>query len=188
MHQFHSFLRKDQSKMGQPAETIVVECSPTSCVGARFPARFPLYTWQHSQPTATSLSQGCMRVWCVTRHLHFWHKSPRSFTCHCGNTRVNGHRSQHRELTLEKNILPLLLPEIEHTTFRSRDSGALPTELSRPPTLNVTILHQSNGQRCHLCGCCCCCWFFFLCVCVVLLLLLLVFCLFLFCFANSGIY
>ena len=45
---------------------------------------------------------------------------PGSFTCHCGNVGWNGHRmSQHRKLTLEKKILPLLLPGLKVTTFRS---------------------------------------------------------------------
>ena len=56
-HQFH-FLGQDQSTVAQRAETTVAECSLTSCVGARFPDRFPHY----SHPTPTSLGQGCTRA------------------------------------------------------------------------------------------------------------------------------
>ena len=42
--------------------------------------------------------------------------------CHCGNTRMEGtpNKSQHTKLTLEKNILLLLLPGFKLTTFRSQ--------------------------------------------------------------------
>ena len=45
-----------------------------------------------------------------------------SFTCHCGNTGVERepNKSQHTNLTLEKKILPPLLPVFELATFRSR--------------------------------------------------------------------
>ena len=47
---------------------------------------------------------------------------PGSFTCHCGNTGVEQtlNRNQHTKLTLEKEILPPLLPGFKFTTFRSR--------------------------------------------------------------------
>ena len=40
----------------------VNECSLTSCVWAHSPDRFPPLPGQHSQPTLTSLGQGCMHV------------------------------------------------------------------------------------------------------------------------------
>ena len=45
-----------------------------------------------------------------------------SFTCHCGNTRVEQTptKSPHTKLTLDKNILPPLLPEFELATMRSQ--------------------------------------------------------------------
>ena len=45
-----------------------------------------------------------------------------SFTCHWGNTRVERtpNESQQIKLTLEKKILPPLLPRCELATFRSR--------------------------------------------------------------------
>ena len=60
---FHS-LCQDQSTVAQRAETTVAECSLTSCVWARF--RIGSHTMpgqRHSQPTPTSLGQGCMRVY-----------------------------------------------------------------------------------------------------------------------------
>ena len=58
----------------------------------------------------------------VTCHLHFLPEWPGSFTCHCGNTVVERtpNKSQHTKLTLEKKILPPLLPGFELATFRSR--------------------------------------------------------------------
>ena len=47
---------------------------------------------------------------------------PWPFTCHCCNTGVERtpNKSQHTKLTLERKILPPLLPAFELTTFRSR--------------------------------------------------------------------
>ena len=47
---------------------------------------------------------------------------PGSFTCHCSNTGVERTptKSQHTKFTLEKKILPMLLPGFELTTFQSR--------------------------------------------------------------------
>ena len=49
-------------------------------------------------------------------------KWPGSFTCHCSNTVVERtpNESQYTKLTLEKKILPPLLPRFERATFRSR--------------------------------------------------------------------
>ena len=46
---------------------------------------------------------------------------PRSFTCHCGNMGVEWtlNNSQHTQSTLEKKILPPLLPRFKLATFRS---------------------------------------------------------------------
>ena len=47
---------------------------------------------------------------------------PGSFTCHCGNAGLERtpNKSQHTKLTLEKIILPPLLPGFELAIFRSR--------------------------------------------------------------------
>ena len=49
-------------------------------------------------------------------------KGPGSFTCHCGNTKVERipNKGQHGKLTRKKKILPPLLPGFELETFRSR--------------------------------------------------------------------
>ena len=60
----------------------------------------------------------------VTCHLLFGIMTVVLFfiTCHCGNTGVEGtpNKSQHTKLTLEKKILPLLLPGFKLATFRSQ--------------------------------------------------------------------
>ena len=60
----------------------------------------------------------CLDVFC---HLHFW-QNYQSFTCHWGNLGVERtpNKSQHTTLTLEKKILPPLLPEFVLTTFWSQ--------------------------------------------------------------------
>ena len=69
----------------------------------------------------------------VTCHLHFWQndRALLVFTCYCGNTGVEliytQIKGQHRKLTMEKKILPPLLPGLEPGTFLSQ---ALP--LSHP--------------------------------------------------------
>ena len=58
----------------------------------------------------------------VTRHLHFWQNDRALLRATAVTRGLNGYRnkSQHRKLTLEKNILPPLLPGLEPGTFRSR--------------------------------------------------------------------
>ena len=55
-----------------------------------------------------------------------------SFTCHCGNTGLERtpNKSQHTKLTLEKKILPPLLPGFELVTRQSRVRRST-NELSR---------------------------------------------------------
>ena len=62
-------------------------------------------------------------------------EGPESFTCYCssiGLGRRYRNKSQHKKLTLEKRILPPLLPGFEPETFRSR-SVALPLSYPRSP-------------------------------------------------------
>ena len=59
---FHS-LGQDQSTVAKQAETTVTECFLTSFVRAHFLiGSHTLPGQQHSQPTPTSLGEGCMRV------------------------------------------------------------------------------------------------------------------------------
>ena len=100
----------------------MAEFSLTSCVWARFLiGSHAMPGWRHGHPTPTSLGMGV----CVFRCnlppalLAKWSGS---FTCHWGNTEVERalNKSQHTKLTLEKKILPPLLPEFELATFRLR--------------------------------------------------------------------
>ena len=92
--QWLSELRRLWTSVPWPAE-----CELVYCIGS--------YTTpgQHSQPAPTSLGQRCILVGRMTGSL----------TCHRGRTGVerSPNKSQHRLLTLEKNILPPLLPDFE---------------------------------------------------------------------------
>ena len=115
--QFHS-LCQDQSTVAQWAETTLAKCSLTSCLWAHFQIGF--------QSGIVSPPWLCwVKGVCVFRcNLP---PAPEaewlgSFMCHCSNTGVERtpNKSQHTKLTLEKKILPPLLPGFELTTFRSR--------------------------------------------------------------------
>ena len=73
----------------------------------------------HSQPSPTSLGQGCMHVQVPPALLADWLGS---FTCHCSNTGVEKtlNKSQHTKLTLEKWILLPLLPGLKLATSWSQ--------------------------------------------------------------------
>ena len=104
------------------SETTVTECSLTICVWARFLiGSHTLPGQRHSRPLRLRWVKGI----CVFRFnlpSALLAECPGSFTCHCGNTGVERtpNKSQHTRLTLEKKILPPLLPVLELTTFRSR--------------------------------------------------------------------
>ena len=55
--------------------------------------------------------------------------------CYCGNMEVERtpNRSQHTKLTLEKEILPTLLPGVELATFRSRVRRSYQQAIPAPP-------------------------------------------------------
>ena len=104
---------------------ILDDCGGVFCDelhASSFPDRIPYFAWTaawwaHSDFFGSRV-YACLGV---TRHLNFWPEWPESFTCHCGNTGVEWtpNKSQHTKWTLEKNILPLLLPGFELATFRS---------------------------------------------------------------------
>ena len=58
----------------------------------------------------------------VTCHLHFWQNDWDFFTCHCSSMGMERtlNKSQHTKLTLEKKILPPLLPGFKLAAFRSQ--------------------------------------------------------------------
>ena len=113
-------LGQDQSTVAQRAVTTVTECSLTSCVWAHFLiGSHTMPRQQHSQPTPTSLGQ--IFVFRCNLPSALFAEWPGSFTCHCGNTGVEQtpNNNKHTKLTLEKKILPPLLPGFELATFRS---------------------------------------------------------------------
>ena len=67
---------------------------------------------------------------------------PGSFICRSGNTGVERtpNKSQHTKLTLEKKILPSLLPGFELATFRSRVRCST-SKLPRLPAVMLWIVH-----------------------------------------------
>ena len=56
----------------------------------------------------------------VTCHLHFWQNDRDLWRATARGWNGYRNKSQHRRLTLEKKILPPLLPGLEPGTFRSR--------------------------------------------------------------------
>ena len=101
-HYFPS-LCQDQSTVAQWAETTMAKCSLTRCVWARF--RIGSHTMPGQRRKRALLAE--------------WQGY---FMCHCGNTGVERtpNKSQHTKFTIEKKILPPLMPRIELATFRSR--------------------------------------------------------------------
>ena len=87
------------------------------------PGRFPHYEGLDSD-IVSPLRLRWVKAVCVFRcnlpHVLLAELSG-SFTCHCGNTGVEQtpNESQHKKLTLEKKILPSLLPGFELASFRS---------------------------------------------------------------------
>ena len=91
----------------------------------------------------------------VTCHLHFW-QNDRSLLRATAVTRGwNGYRnkSQHRKLTLEKKILPPLLPGFEPATFRSRVRRSNHWAIPAPPCsyagkiVNEKIVRTKGGRE-----------------------------------------
>ena len=89
----------------------------------------------------------------VTCHLHFWQnvrffKVFFFFTCYCGNIGVERipNKIQHRKLTMEKKILPSLLPGLEPEIFQSR-VRRFATEPSPLPDWNCHCIVNSGSDR-----------------------------------------
>ena len=78
---------------------------------------------RHSQPTPTSMGQGCIMYAClgVTCHLHFWQNDQGLLRANAVTQGVEctPNKSQHTKLTLKKKILQPFLPGFQLTTFRS---------------------------------------------------------------------
>ena len=139
--------------MTQRAETTVAELSLTSCVWARFRiGSHPMPAQRHSQPTPTSLVKGVNVFRCnlPPALLAEW---PGSLTWRCGHTGVERtlEKSQYTKLTLEKKILPPLLPGFELATLWSRVLRSyqlvIPVPFTRLLTrLTTILLHKVEDQ------------------------------------------
>ena len=80
----------------------------------------------------------------VTFHVGFWQNDQDLFTCYCGNIGVEWTPSQHRKLTLEKKILPPLLPGLFNQRLYDHEIGALTTELCPLPNHILFFLQYSS--------------------------------------------
>ena len=116
---------QNQSTVAQSAEMTVATCSLMSCIWARFPDRFPHYTWT---AIVSSLQLCCVMGVCMLWRnlppalLAQW-PGPFIFMCHYGNVGVEWtlNKSQLRKLTLEKkNYHHTHLGHQEHTLRISR--------------------------------------------------------------------
>ena len=76
---------------------------------------------------------------------------PESFTCHCGNAGMERtpNKSQHTKLTVEKKILPPLLPGFERATFRSRVRRS--NQQASPSPLYVVVAFTVNCDVLTVC-------------------------------------
>ena len=92
----------------------------------------------------------CLVVPC---HLHLWQNDRDLFRATSVTRGLNGHRnkSQHRMLTMEKKVLPPLLPGLEPETFRSRVRRSN-AELSPLPRLVTQHRWYVSGSWRLLCS------------------------------------
>ena len=141
--------------MAQRAETTVTGCSLTNYVWARFltgPTRCL------DSGIVSPLRLHCVKGVCVFRCnlppalLAEW---PGSNMCHCGDTGMEWtpNKSQHTKLTLEKKILPPLLPGFELATFRSRVRRSNQQAIAAPHVTRV-VTHYYTTQIFLFCFCC----------------------------------
>ena len=117
-----------------------------------FADRFPHYActaaWSAYSDFGGSRVYACLGVTC---HLHFW-KNERGLLRATAVTREverTLNKSQHTKLTLEKKILPPLLPGFELATFRPR-VRRFTSKLSRLPILLllcvISVCFHSPGR------------------------------------------
>ena len=135
--------------MAQRAETAVAEYSPTSCVWAVSGNVLKLCLDSGIvSPLRLRWVKG-VRVFRCNLPPALLAEWPGSFTCHCGNMGVKRtpNKSQHTQLTLEKKILPPLLPGFELATFRSRVRRS---HQQAPGWLSITLpIHSLNKDLCN---------------------------------------
>ena len=91
----------------------------------------------------------------VTCHLHVWQND---WDCFCATAVTQGwngyqNKCQHRKLTMEKIIFPLLLQRLKPRTFQSRvqcsNHWAIPTLPCTPPSLNSHHSQQVFSVCCN---------------------------------------
>ena len=104
----------------QQAEMTVAKCTMTSCLWARFQIDSHGLDSSIVSPFRLGWIKG---VWVLRCNLPpaLMAESLGSFTCYCGNKEMEQtpNKSQNTKLTLEKKILPPLLPGFELATFES---------------------------------------------------------------------
>ena len=81
----------------------------------------------------------------VTCHLHFWQNDRDLLRATAVTKGWNGYwnKSQHRKLTLEEKILPLLLQWFEPANFRSRVQCSNHWAIPTPNNNNRQLLHST---------------------------------------------
>ena len=137
--------------MAQRVETPVAECSVTSCVKARF--RIGSHTMpgqRHSQPTLTSMGQGCRRVTC---HLHFWINDRGLLRATVVTRAWNGHRMRvSTQKYLRRRKFSRRSCRDSNSQPFAHNSGALTHKLCRScKTMAETrAIWSSPGIRCFV--------------------------------------
>ena len=93
----------------------------------------------------------------VTCHLHFWQSGRDLLRATAAILGWNGYRnkSQHRQLTLEKKILPALLQGLEPATFRSRVRRSNHWAIPAPPVSVYVCVCVRACVRACVCVCVC---------------------------------
>ena len=88
-----------------------------------FPDRFPHYAWTAASSTHSDFVGSRAYVFRCNLPLALLAEWPGSLMCHCGNMGMEWtpNKSQDTKLTLEKKILPPLLPRFELATFQPWD-------------------------------------------------------------------
>ena len=88
----------------------------------------------------------------VTCQLHFWQNDRDLLRATAVTRGWNGYRnkSQHRKLTLEKKILPPLLPGLERGTFRSRVRCSNHCAIPAPAQNEHSKINQSGFLKLFL--------------------------------------
>ena len=119
-----------------------------------FPGRFPHYSMDSG--IVSPLRFRWIKSVCVFRcnlPPALLAEYPGSFTCHCGSTGMerSPNKSQHTKLTMEKTVLPPLLPGLELANFRSRlrrsYQQALPAHIIVSVHQTALVFHREKNMK-----------------------------------------